>query len=311
MEKKTVVFYVLLVAGFLLLASMFISSHLLENLNIFRNVNPPLLLLALFLTNLNVLVKVYRWKYLSRAYGRDIGFSESGRIVLSSFFVSGITPAKIGDLVKAYIMKKRHSLPLMDGIFCILYERVFELFTLFFVSLGIFYIGLSAGNYIIIQLTSFLLIFLVIAYVFSDRLFLWGQKFLVRARVMSTDGESPRIRKIAPARALVVFLLTGFALGLEFLRLWLVVLAFGFSYNIIHLSVFFSLSSLIGALSQVPIGLGVVEGSLTLFLTDAGLPPYYAFGIVLADRALSMYYVALIGLFYYKWALTSAMEESG
>jgi uncharacterized protein (TIRG00374 family) len=78
--------------------------------------------------------------------------------------------------------------------------------------------------------------------------------------------------------------------------------------NIIHLSIYFSLAVLIGLLSQVPIGIGVVEGSLALFLVDAGLPSYYAFGIVLVDRIISMYYVMGIGLIYYKWALTSAVE---
>jgi uncharacterized protein (TIRG00374 family) len=308
MEKKKVAFYVLLIAGLLLLAYMFVRSGLLENLDIFREVNWALLVLALLMTCANVVVKIYRWNYLCSSYGREISFGESGKIVISSFFVGGITPAKIGDIMKAYIMKRRHSLPLMDGVFCILYERAFELFTLFFVSLGLFYLGLSAKNYIFIQITSFLLIFLVIAYFFSDRLLLLGQRFLIRTKVMDLGKETPRVQKIAPARAMVVFLLTGLALGFEFIRLWLVCLAFGYQLYITHLSVFFSLSALIGALSQVPIGIGVVEGSLSLFLTEAGLPPYYAFGIVLVDRALSMYFVALMGLFYYKWALKAAME---
>jgi uncharacterized membrane protein YbhN (UPF0104 family) len=311
MEKKTVLFYGLLVVGLLLLAFMFVRSGLPQNLDIFREVNPGLLVLALLMTCANVIVKIYRWKYLCGSYGKDIAFGESGKIVISSFFVGGITPAKIGDLIKAYIMKRRHGLPLTDGIFSIMYERAFELFTLFFVSLGLFYLGLSAKNYIFIQLASFLLILLVIAYFFSDRLLLWAQGFLIRTKVVNLEGENPRIRKLAPARTLVVFLLTGLALGLEFVRLWLVCLAFGYPLYITHLSVFFSLAALIGALSQIPIGLGVVEGSLALFLTDAGIPSYYAFGIVLLDRALSMYFVAFIGLFYYKWALKSAMEAPG
>ncbi|MDO9325184.1 MAG: flippase-like domain-containing protein, partial [Methanoregula sp.] len=117
--------------------------------------------------------------------------------------------------------------------------------------------------------------------------------------------------KIPPINALEVFSLTGLALGLEFIRLWIVVQAFGFDMNIIHLSIFFSLAVLIGLLSQIPIGIGVVEGSLAVFLTDAGLPGYYAMGIVLVDRIISMYFVMVIGLIYYKWALKAAMEESG
>lgn len=309
MEKKTLIFYTLLVVGFFVLLYVIISSTLLTNLDIFSHVSILLLFLAFLLTNCNVLVKIYRWKYLSRAYGVDLQYGESGKIVLGSFFVSGITPAKIGDIVKAYIMKKRHALPVIDGVSAILYERVFELLLLFFVSLGVFYVGLSAKNYIIIQLTTFILVFTLIAYLFSDKILLWAQKFLTRSRIVTLSGDDLRIKKLSPIQALIVFGLTGFALGLEFLRLWIVVLAFGFDMNIIHLSIFFSLAVLIGLLSQIPIGVGIVEGSLALFLTDAGLPPYYAFGIVLVDRVVSMYYVMVIGLIYYKWALTSAMEE--
>jgi uncharacterized membrane protein YbhN (UPF0104 family) len=64
MEKKTVLFYGLLVVGLLLLAFMFVRSGLPQNLDIFREVNPGLLVLALLMTCANVIVKIYRWKYL-------------------------------------------------------------------------------------------------------------------------------------------------------------------------------------------------------------------------------------------------------
>jgi len=311
MEKKTVLFYTLLIAGFFILLYMVLTSKLLNNLDIFSHVNIFLLLLAFSTTLLNVVVKIFRWKYLCKLYGAEIDYFNAGRIVIGSFFVSGITPAKVGDIIKAYITKKRFSLPLLDGVAGILYERVFELLLLFLVSLGVFYIGLSAKNFIIIQLASLIVIFIGIAYIFSDKILSLAQKFLIRTKILSADCEDFTFRKISPVNALEVFSLTGLALGVEFIRLWLVVLAFGFDMNIIHLSIFFSLAVLIGLLSQIPIGVGVVEGSLSIFLKDAGLPGYYAFGIVLVDRLISMYFVMGIGLIYYKWALKAAMEESG
>lgn len=311
MEKKKIIFYVLLIAGFILLAGLIFYSGILDNLEIFRELNILLLVLAILLTILNVLVKIYRWKYLMKAYGIDIPFSEAGKTVMGSFFVSGLTPAKIGDVIKAYIMKRRYSLAFMDGVTGILYERVFELLLLFFVSLGVFYVGLSAKNYIVIQLTSFVVIFLIIAYIFSDKLMVWAQKGLSRTRVFKMYGDNLRLRKVSPSQAFYTFTLTGLALCLEFIRLWIVALAFGFQINIIHLSIFFSLSVLIGLLSQIPLGIGIVEGSLAVFLSESGLPSYYAFGIVLVDRFISMYFVMALGLVYYKWALKSAMEDTG
>jgi hypothetical protein len=311
MEKKTVLFYFLLVAGFLILLYLIWASKILDNLDIFRNVNIFLLLVAFLTTLLNIVVKIFRWRYLCKLFGTEIDYHDAGRIVIGSFFVSGVTPGKIGDIIKAYIMKKRFSLPLLDGVAGILYERVFELILLFIVSLGVFYVGLSAKNYIFIQLATIIVIFIGIAYIFSDRILNLAQKFLIRTKILSAGCEDLKIRKIPPVNALAVLSLTGLALGFEFIRLWLVVLAFGFNMNIIHLSIFFSLAVLIGLLSQIPIGIGVVEGSLSVFLKDAGLPGYYAFGIVLVDRIISMYFVMGIGLIYYKWALKAAMEEPG
>ena len=310
MEKKTVVFYSLLIAGFFILLYIVLTSKILNNLNIFSHVNIFLLVLAFSTTLLNVGVKIFRWRYLCKLYGAEIDYLNAGRIVIGSFFVSGITPAKVGDIIKAYITKKRFSLPLLDGVAGILYERVFELLLLFLVSLGVFYVGLSAKNFIIIQLALLIIIFIGIAYIFSDIILSLAQKFLIRTKILSAGCEDFKIRKISPVNALEVFSVTGLALSLEFIRLWLVVLAFGFDMNIIHLSIFFSLAVLIGLLSQIPIGVGVVEGSLSVFLKDAGLPGYYAFGIVLVDRLISMYFVMGIGLIYYKWALKAAMEES-
>jgi uncharacterized protein (TIRG00374 family) len=311
MEKKKIFFYILLITGVILLAGLIFYSGILDNLEIFRELNIALLATAILLTVLNVVVKIYRWKYLMKAYGIDIPFSEAGKTVMGSFFVSGLTPAKIGDVIKAYIMKRRYSLAFMDGVTGILYERVFELLLLFFVSLGVFYVGLSAKNYIVIQLTSFVIIFLIIAYIFSDKLLVWAQKLLSRTRIFKSYGDNLRLRKVRPLEAFSVFTLTGLALCLEFIRLWIVALAFGFQINIIHLSIFFCLSVLIGLLSQIPLGIGIVEGSLAVFLTDSGLPSYYAFGIVLVDRFISMYFVMALGLVYYKWALKSAMEDAG
>jgi uncharacterized protein (TIRG00374 family) len=311
MEKKTLIFYILLVAGIFVLLYMLLASKILNNLDIFSHVNFFLLLIAFSTTLLNIAIKIFRWRYLCKLYGAEIDYFDAGRIVIGSFFVSGITPVKIGDIIKAYITKKRYSLPILDGVAGILYERVFELLLLFLVSLGVFYIGLSAKNYIIIQVATFIIIFIGIAYIFSDRILILAQKFLIRTKILSAGCEDLKIRKISPFNALEVFSLTGLALGFEFIRLWLVVLAFGFDMNIIHLSIFFSLAVLIGLLSQIPIGIGVVEGSLSVFLKDAGLPGYYAFGIVLVDRIISMYFVMGIGLIYYKWALKAAMEEPG
>ena len=85
MEKKTLLFYFLLIIGFLILVYLIISSKILENLEIFRDINLSLLLIAFLLTNLNILTKIFRWKYLSNAYGVILQYGEAYRIVPEAF----------------------------------------------------------------------------------------------------------------------------------------------------------------------------------------------------------------------------------
>ncbi|NMB77576.1 MAG: flippase-like domain-containing protein [Methanomicrobiales archaeon] len=310
MKLKDFLYYFLFAVGIVLILYLIISSKILENLDIFREVNYALLTLAFILTNLNVIVKIYRWQYISQLYECEIPFTESTKIVVGSFFVSGATPAKVGEIVKAYLMKKRHNLSLINGVSGILYERVFEIAILFLVSMGIFSLGLQEKNLIILQLTLALLVIFLIAYFFADQVAGLARNLINKTKIATIDSANLQFRKLAPKHALIIFLISAAAWILEFLRLWVVVKAFGFDLSLFQVSVFFSLAVLIGFLSQIPIGIGVFEGSLAFFLKEAGIPSYYAFGIALVDRVISMYYVMIIGLIYYKWALRSIMDES-
>ena len=304
------VFYGLFCVGLGILGYMILSSGVFTNLAIFAEVSIPLILAAFLLTNANILVKVFRWKYLTRSYGADISWTDAGKTTIGSFFFSGVSPGKIGDLVKAYVMKNRYKVPFSSGVSMILYERVFELVSVFLVSIGFLFIGLSAKYYVILEASLFFLLFMVVMYTFSDQATMVLSWILRKIPLVRMGEEEFRFKKLDISKALTVFIITGAALGLEFVRLWTVAVAFGYNLNIIHLSVFFSLSVLIGLLSQIPIGIGVVEGSLAIFLTEAGVPFEYAFAIVIADRIVSMYYVILLGAMYYRWTLHMSKDEA-
>src|SRR5690606_31851835 len=79
----------------------------------------------------NIGTKIVRWRYLASSFGKDITWQDAGTVTIASFFFANITPGKVGDLFKAYFMKKVHGMPLIDGVSMIFYERFFELVILF------------------------------------------------------------------------------------------------------------------------------------------------------------------------------------
>ena len=299
MKMKKTLYFILALFGVALFIFMIISSGLFENLDIFLKMNILLFILAFIVSNFNILLKIYRWQYLSRSYGIALSFHDAGIVVLGGGFIGGISPGKIGDVIKADIMKAQYSLPLTKGITMLFYERVFELAIIFLVAMGIIFVDISGEYFLILQVTFILLIFFGIVYIFFERFKATGQRFLGKIGMTRLAGMDISIERLPRLEVLIVFGLTFLAMILEFVRIWIVCLAFNYHVDIIQLSVFFSISVLIGLLSQVPIGIGVVEGSLTYFLGRLGIPSYSAFGIAIMDRLISMYYVIIVGLFYY------------
>ncbi|MCU0631896.1 MAG: flippase-like domain-containing protein [Methanolinea sp.] len=308
MNLRRLIYTTLAALGIFLLIYFIYDSGLYQNPGIFVTINFPFLLAAFFLTQVTILLKIKRWQYLCGHYGVPITFHESMGIVIASFFPAGISPGRIGDIMKADFMKVRYSLPFRDGISMVFYERIFELISIFLIAAGVLFIGFSAKYYIILEFTLFLLIFLGIMYLFSDRFIQFFQN-LARKKFRTFDTEEIKIRKISPFTAFNVFLYTIFALASEFVRLWLVAYSFGYSLQIIHLSIFFSLAVLIGLISQIPLGIGITEGSLAIFLAEMGVPTENAVGIAVIDRAISMYFVIIIGFFYYHRMRTYYMNE--
>jgi uncharacterized protein (TIRG00374 family) len=105
-----------------------------------------------------------------------------------------------------------------------------------------------------------------------------------------------------------VLVITIFSLGFDFLQIWIVALAFGYLLNPIVLTIYFSLSILAGLVSQIPLGVGVTEGSMSYFLNGMGVAPADSLAIVLSSRLISMYFVMALGFIFSKFASDRLME---
>lgn len=304
-SKNTKRFFqiILLLFGLLLLVYIIGTSGIIENYRMFFAVSIPLLILAFFLSNMNILSKIYRWSYLSRHYDCPIGLRDASVVTISSFYFANITPGKIGDLFKAYFMQKRYLMDFFDGVSMLFYERFFELLILFLTAATIVFIDLKGITVIVLELCAFMLVLLALFYFKSDVFLGFLEKIIIRLPIVKIPEVSFRIRKIPFANISAVFVITLISLLFEFARLWVVALAFGYTLNPLQVSIFFSLSIVAGLVSQIPLGIGITEGSLSLLLQQVGIPPVSAMSIVLTDRALSMYYALVLGFVFSKFSL--------
>jgi uncharacterized protein (TIRG00374 family) len=300
---------VLLGIGLLILAYVIYRSGIIENYAMLSNVSIPLLLLAFVLSLGTIWWRIYRWKFLSEKYDTKISWHDATLVSVASLFYANITPGKVGDLYKAYYMQKRYSMNFFNGISMIFYERFFELMILFLAGSAIVFIQLKGITVIVLEVTAVILILLFFFYYKSDYVLSLLEKYKPRIPLLRRIPGEFQIRKLSFLDIVPVFVITGFSLGFEFVRLFVVALAFGYTLNPILLTVFFCLSIIAGLASQIPLGVGVMEASLGYFLVILGVASTDAMAIVLTDRLLSMYFVLILGFIASKYASDQFIGE--
>ncbi|MDD1676633.1 MAG: flippase-like domain-containing protein [Methanomicrobiales archaeon] len=294
---------VLLLAGFIILLFFLIRSNLVEEYRIILGIDPFLFAIAFLLSLASIGVKVYRWQYLSAHYGTRISWSHAALASVPSLFFANITPGKAGDLYKAYYMRKRHLLAYLNGISMIFYERFSELSLLFLV--GALFLFAPADENIVIMLEATLVILLILVAVYWRADFVLERLKRLLVRLPFTTPEicgDLQIRKLSVAPLAGVFAITLASLTLEFVRLWVVVRALGYSLSLLDTAVFLSIAVIAGLVSQIPLGIGVMEGSLDYLFRSAGLDPAGSMAIVLTDRVISMYFALVLGFVVSKFA---------
>jgi uncharacterized protein (TIRG00374 family) len=302
-EKKKQFFKLALFCiGLAILGYVLWRSGIVENYQVLFTVNIPLIVFAFFLSLSTIAFRILRWKVLSEKYDTAISWHDSALVSIASLFYANITPGKVGDLYKAYYMQKRYAMRFFDGVSMIFYERFFELMLLFLAACAIIFIDLRGITVIVLEVTAVLLILLFLFYYKADYFLGIMERNSHRIPFLKKIPADFHIRKLSFGAIVPVFAITVLSLVSEFVRLWVVALAFGYTLNPVLLTIFFCLSIIAGLASQIPLGVGVMEASLGFFLLTLGVASADAMAIVLTDRILSMYFVLILGFICSKFA---------
>jgi len=293
---------ILLLIGMLILGYVIYRSGIIENYRTLLSVNIPLLVFAIALSLGTIAIRVYRWKYMSECYKAPITWRDSSIVSIASLFYANITPGKVGDLHKAYYMQRRYAMRFFTGISMIFYERFFELMILFLAACAIVFVELKGITVIVLEVTAVILLLLFFFYYRADYFLSLMEKYSSKIPFLRRIPADFQIEKLPFRQIIGVFAITVLSLGSEFVRLWVVALAFGYTLNPLLLTIFFCLSIIAGLASQIPLGVGVMEASLGYFLLTFGVASIDSIAIVLTDRLISMYFVLILGFVFAKFA---------
>jgi len=108
---------------------------------IYTKINITFLGLSLATLILTTFIKALKWNELIKLFSISYPIKKSMSSWLVGFFLSLITPAKIGDFARSFYLKKDTGLSFGKSLTTVIIDRLFEVGCLFiFGIIGVFYI---------------------------------------------------------------------------------------------------------------------------------------------------------------------------
>jgi len=93
------------IIGIILFIVILTRIDIASLLSVFASINPLLLLAALVVNTIAVIVKSYKWKIIVSTVNSRFSLSDSVRGFLVGFSFSVLTPAKLGDFIRAFYVR--------------------------------------------------------------------------------------------------------------------------------------------------------------------------------------------------------------
>ncbi len=271
-------------------------------IGILSHATPLFLIMAIAVFYGFLPLRGYRWHELLIESNIDLPTTELTRIFYQALFVNSILPARIGDIYRAYLLKKKRNVSISLSFGVLFSEKVFDLaaIALLVLSGGLFYLDKITAPEIKKYIITGLLVFgaIVVLFVIISWRAKWLNRFiparfsnyydLFRQGLFRSPGRIPKIL----AESFIIWLS-------EAARLYFVAWALGCPIDIL-MAIFISQAALIiMTLPLTPAGLGLVELLMFAVLIPAGFSREQAAAIVIADRLISYWLLIIFGAVHY------------
>jgi len=260
---------------------------------------PPLALLAMLaLGLLSFLVRGVRWGRLMRTVGHPVRVRDALYLQLSGQAMA-LTPGRVGEVVKPWLARNVAGMPMTRGLSLVFAERVADLIAVCILSLG----GLSAVDGSRWALVSGMAAVVLGTAVASSRWFhslalrMVKRQSWMQEHHASAETISDTIRLAMGWRTLVWSVPASLlAWGLEGLGFALCLSALGFtSFAPLTAVSVYAISTLVGALTFLPGGIGLTEASMAGILIAAGMQPGDASAATVITRVATLWWGVGIG----------------
>jgi len=267
----------LLISISILVALAHFSGFSLKDL---IKINPYFLVLASVIYTLTFFVRGLRFEYILKKIGFKAPTLFSSEAVAISQMINVVTPARIGDVVRAYVFKLR-EVPISSCVSGLAVERLFDLLAVITLSL-ISIVLLGNTMYLRTIFYAFIVVLLIIVLV------------LILSRMENLIGRMSSEVKTALNKGFPILIsLSILNWMMDVLTCYIIAIPFNASFFAVMLGV--AIANIIKAVPVTPGGIGTYEVAMTGVLTALGLSPSNSFTIALIDHALKNILTLIIG----------------
>ena len=260
--------------------------------------------LILFFVSASWIPLIIKWHFLLKNSEVDVPLTKSIAVFFSGVAFE-ITPGQIGALIKSQILKTSYNIPRTKTVPIVIVEKVYDLIGAILASvIGIIILGMEI-YLIAIAISVLAFIFFFMYYKPASELFfnrITKLKFFSKY-IDNISGFYEIVQKSTNVRAATICILLALAY-------WFMVSAaayytlISFDVNILdYLKVLaiYSTSTLLGAISFIPAGIGITEGSIAGLFTLNGIDVSTALILAVMIRIFTLWYSVSVGFIALKF----------
>lgn len=260
----------------------------------------------------NYIIRFYKWEYYRKLLDIELKTKVSFLIFMSTFVMS-VTPGKMGELLKSYLVREENGTPLSRSAPIILAERLTDFISVVLLCIaGAFVFDYGKGLVFGIGIFFLSGVAVISSRTISMRIISFLENIKLFSRFAHKFHEAYEsiytLVKIKPL--IIATLVSAVAWFLECLGLYTILRVYS-SFTHIDVSLMsavfiYGFSTLVGSIAMLPGGLGVTEASLTGLMVLMKIPKDISVASTFIIRVATLWFAVLIGVisvfFYQKYS---------
>jgi glycosyltransferase 2 family protein len=262
----------------------------------------------------NYLFRYWKWDYYTATLGIRPSTSQNIIIFLAAFMMA-VTPGKLGEVLKSYLLKGVNDTPITKSAPIIIAERLTDFIGLMVLIVAGAYVFGYARGLIVLFAVFFTSVTILLSWRRGSLALL---RFIERIPLINRysqhalSGYESIHQLLRPKVLSNAVLLSIAAWACECLGFWIILNDFKVPPSFLKAVFIYSFSTIVGAVSMLPGGLGTTEGSLTGLTMLAGAPKGIAVASTFIIRAATLWYAVAIGIvvtFFFQKKLNVRIAE--